>query len=295
MSIPASILLTVASCLGVASNAPQFESNQFMVVGWNVDSGGADAQLTALRIARFQGVHLWGLCKVQNTHWAELFAQAAGENEPGRFVGIISRTGGTDRSCIVYDTTRFELVRSFEIDWRDRLGYCPAMTMRPPLAAHLRHRATGREFLFMVNRLYGCLTDQQAATLNAWAAARTLPILAVGTYDFQYDPDTGPLCPDGQKALLALIANGVFRWLAPDNPVATFKWDRDVIDDFVFLANTMGRIWGQSHIVVEPGDFSNSEMTSDHRPIEALFTIGSTQGALSANMGTERPRLSSVR
>lgn len=287
MNMPGSVLLAIISCVGVASNASQPQSNQFTLVSWNVDASGADPQLIALRMSRFEGVHLWGLCEVRDSRCAEMFVQAAGENEPGDFVGILSRTGGSDQSCIIYDTTRFELVRSFEIDCKDRLWYYPGMTVRPPLVAHLRHRDTGQEFYFMVNRLYGCRTDKQSADLNAWASARTIPVVAAGTYDFQYDPGSGPLCPDGQKALLALIANGILRWLAPENPIATFNWDRDVIDDFIFLAHTLGKMRGQSWVVVEPGDFSNSEMNSDHRPIQAVFTVGSNGVPRSAGTSTE--------
>lgn len=272
MNTSASVLLTVMSCLGVVSNAADPESNQFTVVGWNTDSGKTDPHLTAWRIARFQGVHLWGLCEVRDRQWAERYVQAAGENEPGRFVGIVGGTTGCDQSCIIYDRTSFDLVRSFEIDWRDEPWHCPASPARPPLIAHLRHRA-GQEFFFMVNRLCGCQCDRKAAALNAWAAGQTIPVVAVGTYDFQYEPETGPLCPEGQKALLALIANGTFRWLPPDNPVATFNWDRAVIDDFIFLANAAGTLGGQSHIVLEPGDFSGGEMAFQYRPVQATLTV----------------------
>ncbi len=272
MTTSVSVLLAIISSVGVATSTP-LEANEFTVVSWNVGPGDTDPHLTALRVAGFQGVHLWGLCGVQSNRRTQLFVQAAGENEAGEFVGIVSPTAGRDQSCIIYDTTRFDLVRSFELDWMDGPWRCPGVPMRPPLVAHLTHRATGQEFLFMVNRLAGCCLETQAATLNAWASGRTVPIVAVGTYDFQYDPDDGPLCPDGQKALLALIANGVFHWAPPDNPVATLDWDRDIIDDFIFLANTQGRLWGQSHIVVEPGDFDGPDATSDHRPIRATFTL----------------------
>ncbi len=273
MSMPTSVLLAIISCVAVVSNGANPESRQFTVVSWNVDAGGADAQLVALRIARFQGVGLWGLCEVRNDHWAQLFQQAAGENEPGDFVSILSSSGGSDLSCIIYDTTQFELVGGFEINWQDRLWYSPNMPLRPPLVARLRHRAGGQEFFFMVNRLYACQTDRQTAALNAWAVGQTIPVVAAGTYDFQYNPDAGPLCPAGQDALLALIANGAFRWVPPDNPTGTLDWHRDIIDDFIFLANATGRLSGCSHIITEPGDFSSDEMTSDHRPVQATLTI----------------------
>lgn len=283
MSMSVSILLAIASSLGVVSDAVSPESRQFTVVSWNVASRRGDLQLAALRMAKFQDVHLWGLCDLPDGRTAEMLVDAVRENETGEFVGIISRTEGRDLSCIIYDKTRFELVRAFEIDWTNRLWYTRGMPVRPPLVAHLRHRATGQELLFMVNRLQDCRIDKQAAALNAWAASRSLPVVAVGTYDFQYDPDSGPLCPDGQEALLAFIANGILRWLAPDNPVATLDWDRTVINDFIFVANTLGRLSGRSHIVVEPADFSDDTLGSDHRPIQAVFTVTPVSDAGSAS------------
>lgn len=286
MSLLTSVVVVIVSCFAVISNAAASESSEFTVVSWNVNARQADLQLTALRMARFQGVHLWGLCEVRDTHWAEMLVQAAGENEPGDFVGIVSRTEGTDGSCIIYDKTQFDLIRAFEIDWTDQLWYCARIPLRPPLVAHLRHRAQGQEFFFMVNRLYNCQIERQAAALNFWADGKTLPVVAVGTYDFQYDPDTGPLYPNGQQGLMALIAKGVFRWLPPDNPVATFNWDREVINDFFFLARTFGRLLGQSRIVVEPGDFVARE-TSNYRPVRAVFTVSAPDGAVSVDKNAD--------
>jgi len=238
-----------------------------------VDSSRADLQMSALRVAGAQGVDLWGFCEVRNHQWAEELVEAAGENEPGEFAGIVSATPGNDLSCIVYDTKQFHFIRAYEIKWTNRLWYYPGMQVRPPLVARLRHIASGREFLFMVNRLYSCQIVNQAGALNAWAQGRSLPVIAVGTYDFQYHPNTGPLYPEGQKALLALIANGVFRWLTPSNPIATYKWDREVIDDFIFGANTLGKMAGESQVIVEPGDFSSGDLQSDHRPVQVTLTV----------------------
>ena len=283
MSTSTSVLLAVVSIASIIPGAAFAQSHEFTAVSWNVASGHADLQMSALRVAAAQGVDLWGLCEVRNQEWAKTLVEAAGENEPGQFAGIVSATGGNDLSCIIYDQSQFAFVRAYEIKWVNRLWYYPGMPVRPPLVAHLRHIASGQEFLFMVNRLYGCQLEKQAGALNAWARGRSLPIVAMGTYDFQYDPDSGPLYPEGQQALLAFVADGVFRWLTPANPVATLNWDRKVIDDFAFVANTFGKLSGDSQIVVEPGDFADSDLQSDHRPVQAVFTVSDVDTEMTSN------------
>ena len=268
-----SFLLAIVSVTSIISGVAFAQSHKFTAISWNVASGRADLQMSALRVAGAQGVDLWGLCEVRNNEWAKTLVRAAGENEPGEFVGIVSATTGNDLSCIIYDRKQFDFIQAYEIKWFNRLWYYPGMQVRPPLVAHLRHLVSDQEFLFVVNRLYSCQIEKQAGALNAWAQSQSLPIIAVGTYDFQYDPYTGPLYPEGQKALLAFVADGAFRWLAPANPIATFNWDREVIDDFVFFANTLGKLSGESQVIVEPGDFINNGLQSDHRPVQVVFSV----------------------
>lgn len=249
-------------------------SNQFTVVSWNVDSGGADPHLTALRIFETAGVHLWGLCEVRDDRWAKLFEGAAGDDEPGRFARLLSPTRGSDRSLILYDLERFEPIRYFELDWSGEPWHTPDMALRPALIAQLRHRATGGEFFFVVNRLDPKCAARQAVKLNAWAARQSIPVIAVGTYYFQYGLHPHPLRCDGRKGLTVMTIEGVFNWVKPENPIRTYDSDAGTIEDFIFVANAVGRWHVRSHIVVEPGDFPDDQATPDHRPVRATVSIG---------------------
>lgn len=256
-------------------------SNQFTVVGWNVDSGGADPHVTALRVFQTDGVHLWGLCEVRDERWARLFQGAAGDDEPGRFARILSPTRGSDRSLVLYDTSRFEAVGSFELDWVDQFWHETNTFLRPALIVQLRHRATGQELFFMVNRLDPTWAARQAVKLNAWAACRRIPVIAVGTYYFQYGLHPYPVPCDGWRGLTIMTTDGVFDWIKPANPVGTYHSHASTIEDFIFTANRPDHWHARSHIVVEPGDFPDDQATPDHRPVRATFDIGAPGAASS--------------
>jgi hypothetical protein len=137
------------------------------VVGFNVESGGAQPDVVDDLIAAAQGVDLWGFSEVQDTIWATMFAQAAADGETGTFASILGTTGGGDRLLIIYHQERFDLVQSFELPDINVGG-----SVRAPLVAQFRLKPAGREFLFMVNHLYRSNTErrhEQARLLNAWA------------------------------------------------------------------------------------------------------------------------------
>jgi endonuclease/exonuclease/phosphatase family metal-dependent hydrolase len=77
--------------------------------------------------------------------------------------------------------------------------------------AHFRLKPAGPELLFMVNHLYRGNADgrhEQARLLNAWAREQTIPVIAVGDYNFDWDVTTGETVHDQGYDLLT--AEGVF-------------------------------------------------------------------------------------
>ena len=52
----------------------------FEVIGWNVESGGADPAVNAQRIAAAQGVEIWGLCEARASS-ATTYTTAAEDGE----------------------------------------------------------------------------------------------------------------------------------------------------------------------------------------------------------------------
>jgi len=239
-------------------------------VSWNVESGGAQRAVVAERIRAYQEVDLWGLSEVESDQDAAAFERAAEEGEGADFRRITGTTGGTDRLSIVYDADRFTLVRHFELS-----DINPGM-VRAPLVAHLRERATGREFLFMVNHLYrgnAQARHRQAEQLNAWGRSQTLPVIAVGDYNFDWEVNGGDAAHD--RGYDNLTREGVFTWVRPATLVKTnCSPQYNSVLDFVFV-NQAARGWrGESWIDVVPGDCPDGPQKSDHRPVRAVFRPG---------------------
>ncbi|MEN6337865.1 MAG: hypothetical protein ABFE01_26720 [Phycisphaerales bacterium] len=253
--------------------ASQPASNQFTVESWNVESIRHDPHLPALHISQTRGVHLWGLAGVRNPWWAEMFRDAAAENGRSGITPVLSPTGGVDRLLILYDPRQFDLVRSFELDWEGEPWRTPYIFLRPALVAQLRHLASGQEFFFMMNSLNPDLAARQAKKLACWIREQSLPVIAGGTYWFQYNLGSRPLRCDGQAGLSTLLAGGIVEWVRPEELVKTYDGSCDTVEDFIFLANAAGRMQGRSRIVVGPGDFSGRRPTGAHRPVRATFTI----------------------
>jgi len=249
------------------------------VISWNVESGGADPGTIAQRIRDLDGVDLWGLSEVQNSNWAQQFERAAEDDEPGDFYAFLGTTGDADRLLILYDSQQFTELERFEMTWADRPWYRPTMRLPEPLVVKLRHNATGQEFFFMVNHLYqGRDADprrlDQATMLNEWAAAQTLPVIAVGDYNFDYDLDLGQDDENYEKGFGNMTRNAVFAWVFPEPLIATHCSPHSRILDFVFLANATGVMTGTSEVLQVPGDCPDDDRTPDHRPVRALLTIG---------------------
>ena len=267
------ILFAIVSCPFSTPESAYYPSSQFTVESWNVESIDPDPHMAALHIAETEGVHLWGLCGVRNEWWAELFRDAAVEDEQREMTGILSPTRGSDRLLILYDPGRFDLIRYFEFGWSDEPWHKPDMALRPSLVAQFRHYPTGQEFFFMVNCLHPKWTAQQVDKIAKWAGRQSLPVIAVGTYYFQYNLGPEPLRCDGQAGLSSLLADGVFQWVRPEELVTTYDSPFNTIEDFVFVANAAGTMYGQSRIVVGPDDFTARPTHGAHRPVRATFTV----------------------
>jgi len=125
----------------------------------------------------------------------------------------------------------------------------------------------------MLNCLHPKWTALQAEKIARWAPRQGLPVIAAGTYYFQYNLGSEPLRCDGQPGFAVLLDGGVFQWVRPENLVRTYDSPYHTIEDFVFIANVAGKLYGQSRVVVKPDDFPGREPTGAHRPIQATFTV----------------------
>ena len=239
------------------------------VVGFNVESGGARPDVVDDLIAEAQGVDLRGFSEVQDAIWATMFAQAAAEGETGTFAPILGTTGGGDRLPIVYHRDRFDLVRLFELADLNIGG-----NVRAPLVAQIRLKPAGPEFLFMVNHLYRSNTEgrqEQARLLNARARSQTLPVIAVGDYNFDWDVSNGDTVHD--RGYDRLIADGVLTWIRPPQLIRTQCSFNSVLD-FVFVAGAARQWSASSEILATEESYCPSDQhRSDHRPVRDVFEL----------------------
>ena len=254
------------------------------MASWNLESGDSDVLTVAQRIATLDGVDLWGLSEVVNASALTQLEAAAEDGENADFAALLSRSGGADRLAILYNADRFELLSQDELEYINLGG-----SARAPLLVHLRDRASGQAFVFMVNHLNRD-NDQrrhdQAVLLNEWAMVDGRPAIAVGYYNFDWSVPGGE--NDHDLGYDWLTADDVWTWVRPADLVTTqcsvragipptlgdaFRCTYTSVLDFVFTANGAQDWPATSTILVADGDFADDETTSDHRPVLAWFQV----------------------
>jgi endonuclease/exonuclease/phosphatase family metal-dependent hydrolase len=272
-----SVLVTLISSMGISRAA---FAEDLTVVSFNVESGGSDPVVIATQqMGPLDDVDVWGLSEVQNAAWVKALEAGAEAGENANFDSILGTTGGGDRLAILYNSALLEAIRHEELDELNLGG-----NVRAALVAQFRLRQTGQEFLFVVNHLYRSETEQrhkQAQLLNDWVQEQSLPVIAVGDYNFDFDVVGGD---QGKRdAGFDLITqNEAFVWVRPENLVATFCSSKyNSILDFVFVANAAKTWTVRSSEVLFADSNSNycpdNEITSDHRPIMATFQLPTVQ------------------
>ncbi|MEL6224268.1 MAG: endonuclease/exonuclease/phosphatase [Cyanobacteria bacterium J06627_8] len=252
------------------------EPTELTVVGYNVESGGANPMVIAEQyVGSLAGVDVWGFSEVQNAEWLRLLEQGAELGEETDFRSILGQSGGGDRLAVVYDSSLLRLINYEELDALSFGG-----RVRAALITHFQVRTNGQEFLFVVNHLYRTKDDlrhEQAQMLNAWAQRQQLPIVAVGDYNFDFDVIDGD-SGDRDRGFDLLTENDVFQWVRPDVLVKSYCSDRyNSILDFTFVGN-QALTWPvkDSTILFASPDSDycpDDEIKSDHRPVSTTFEV----------------------
>ncbi|RMF79142.1 MAG: hypothetical protein D6744_09370, partial [Planctomycetota bacterium] len=200
-------------------------------------------------------------------------AFAVGEGAKGSeetdFQYVLSESGRNDRMMIVWDNKRFE-----RIGEPQELDDINDGRHRSPLVVHLKLRRGGHEFLVMVNHLArrdAAFRETQAQRLRAWVQQQTLPVIAVGDYNFDYDIDEG----EGNAAMRAFLEGGEWRWVRPARLYQTQVSPRyHSCLDFIFVAHLPDDWRVDSRVVIEGFPPRDDNCRSDHRPIEGRVLIG---------------------
>jgi endonuclease/exonuclease/phosphatase family metal-dependent hydrolase len=247
------------------------------LVTWNLGMADADAQSLAAQIAAFAGVDLWALQETNRSGAAALLEAAAEAGENADFAAVLGESGDGIPLLTLYDADRFTLVEKYELDPINTTGRA-----RAPLVLHLRDNRSGAEFLLVNNHLYRTRDAErhtQARLLNLWATTQTLPMLAAGDYNFDWDWQYGETQEERDAGYDAMTRFDRWQWVRPAQIVPTECSDTlpctyDDVLDFIFVAGS-ARTWpAESTIIVRPGDFPDDSIKSDHRPVMGTFYMG---------------------
>ncbi len=251
-------------------------SVEITVAALNVESGDANPRVIAEQyIAPLEGIDIWGLSEVQNAEWLRILEEGAEAGEGDDFRSILGQSGGGDRLATVYNP---ELFKELGTDELDALSF--GGRVRAALITHFQVRANGQEFLFVVNHLYRSKEDlrhEQAQMLNAWAQTQTLPIIAVGDYNFDFDVIQG----DGgtrDRGFDLMTQSELFEWIRPQVLVASHcSSEYNTILDFIFVGN-QAMNWAVKDSTIlyadpQSGYCPDDSLKSDHRPVIATFDV----------------------
>lgn len=241
------------------------------VVGFNVESGGADPQIVADEvIAAVQGEHAWGLSEVADEATGLVFVDAAADAGGTRFDYVIGTTTWEDLLVLAWDPDHLRMESYEELH-----SINPSGTGRSPLVGTMTDLGSGTRFLLMVNHLFRTNEDirhEQAALLNAWAREQTLPLVMVGDYNFDWDVSASGASRDEGYDLLT--ADGVVEWVKPA-VIETTQCSPyyDSVLDFTFVGGE-ARTWeATAELVPLDEDYCRARLDerSDHKPVRAVL------------------------
>jgi len=169
---------------------------------------------------------------------------------------------------IIWDNKRFE-----QIGQAQELQNLNQGNHRAPLFVKLKMKGTNTEFLFMVNHLARAnsqLRQTQATGLRTWAAQQTLPIIAVGDYNFDFSIDDG----EGNQAFDNMLTGNTWTWVHPGRLYQTqLSRSYHSVLDFIFTANRPQTWTVDSRVVTEGFSDTDNDRRSDHRPLEGRVLI----------------------
>ena len=256
-------------------------AQELRVLAWNTEGNGSSPAKIAEQLQQFRDYDILGLTEVERDNFDRYTRAVTAEGGPRRrYIGGL--TGRNARLLIIYDSERLTLRSYSELFSHGDFRFTDdGWQNRAPLVCHFLDTATKTEFLFVVNHFARgavAMRRSQAEGLREWARTQTLPIIAVGDYNFDFDFRTGT----GNEAFSAFLQGGVWKWVRPQQLIDTNWADRDgdgrddfpdSMLDFVFVANGARQWKADVRAVVRDGDFPDDQTTSDHRPVEAVLKL----------------------
>ena len=241
-------------------------------LSWNVESEGSDPATITKELASLGNYDLIALTEVLPGA-AKEFCTACGDS----YNYILTDSGRNDRMMLIYNRNSLNFVRKFELD---DINY--KYRYRSPLVGQFKEPLSGKELLVMVNHLARGkekIRQVQAKDLVKWGREQTMPVIALGDYNFDYVFDTRK----GNEAFRLFMKDNVWQWIEPIELIDTNWYDNpeqpDGKDDypgsmldFGFVAGPAKKWRTSCKVIVRDGDFPDNEKTSDHRPFEVIVS-----------------------
>jgi endonuclease/exonuclease/phosphatase family metal-dependent hydrolase len=253
----------------------------YRILHWNVESGGNDSSIVADQLVEMGDYDVIGLSEVETP---VAYEEALSKKWPGRYEYIRGLSGANetredDHLWLAFSKEKFSLIESKEM--KEVSGFIfDDGHHRVPLYVKLKDLANSQEVVFLMNHLARGNKDfrqEQASTLREWARTKSIPIIAIGDYNLDFEFAT----EKGNKAFDEFMKDNVWLWVRPEPLVDTNWSDRDgdgvdnYIDsllDFSFLSGAAKTWKASSRVIVRENDFPDTEKTSDHRPVELILS-----------------------
>ena len=245
-------------------------ATQLRILAWNVElDGGAKANVIAEQLKEFEDYDLIALSEIRPDVFKAL-------KKATRHKGQLARSGNNIRLGMLWDDQKFEIEKFEELDELndDRMRH------RSPWVMLVKEKASKRAFyLVTVHLARGRekLRQRQAAGIRDWAREQSLPVIAIGDFNFDY-----VFADDkGNEAFNVFLQDGVMSWVKPAELIDTNWYDPESdgednypgsMLDFAFVAGSAKDWSPRCRVIVREGDFPDDKQTSDHRPIELLLT-----------------------
>jgi hypothetical protein len=175
------------------------------IVSWNVESGGNDPESIAKQLGQFANCQIVALQEV-GANDQPIYEKALPDH-----TAINGLTGSSDRLQILYNPVRLELLKQSEPNQFEQHRFNNGRH-RSPLVALFRDKANDVEFYFVTVHLArgdAELRTEQATGLREWARAQTLPVNAIGDFNFDFDFNT----QTGNEGFNAMLRDGVWEWI----------------------------------------------------------------------------------
>lgn len=259
---------TLCFLCGTTLFAQEKSIPKFTLLDWNVEAGGSAVPTILKQLKELEPFDVMGLSEVPVAEADKFAAHWPGDSY------LLGSAGGPAKLLLAWNPQVFDKVSAQELKKVGDQEFAPGI-QAAPLVAVLRHKASGQEMVVVMLHLArgsAELRKKQSLQLIDWAKQQTLPVIAVGGFNFDYDF----VKHKGNESFDAFTAVDTFQWVKPVKWVDSNWSDRnkdgkddypDSMLDYVFVSGAAKNWKMTSEIIVRPGDFPDTDSTSDHRPV----------------------------